>query len=91
MSGMLGALGGDQHEVFEIQCVGSSHARRLGEFLGRSSTRLRCVTSFSFPGAKIADVRREFLANPEVLRGDVPVVLFLGGNDLLRDTPVRGV
>ncbi|TLY46912.1 MAG: SGNH/GDSL hydrolase family protein, partial [Gammaproteobacteria bacterium] len=26
-----------------------------------------------------------------MLRRDVPVVLFLGGNDLLRDTPVRSV
>jgi len=77
-----------------IQCIGSSHSKRLAFHLERSKNschRLQCLSSFSFSGAKISDIKVRFKKTKHGLVASVPIVVFIGGNDLLAKKEVSQV
>lgn len=79
----------------EIQCLGSSHSRRLVEHLQRhqrsKSSRLKCVFSFSFGGAQLVDMKRRIKEECPPISADFPLIVFIGGNDILQAVPLEQV
>src|SRR5436190_22078646 len=69
--------------MFLVQSLGSSHSRRLVEYLKHFCDDIKCVAHLSMSGARIADVKRLFKQKSFEFQADVPLVIFVGGNDIL--------
>src|SRR5436190_7413948 len=75
--------------MFLIQCMGSSHSRRLVEYLGKSDKGLKCIASLSISGVRICELKKRFKIEHVEFTADVPLVVFVGGNDILNGVAVE--
>ena len=71
--------------------MGSSHSKRLVEHIKRRGGNFKCVADISISGARVLDIKRKFKQENVNFRADVPLLIFIGGNDILNGAEVDQV
>lgn len=77
--------------VMSVQVCGDSFARRLATYIDSKvgSIDLKCSNAVSLSGSTVREFKVFLKANPLMVFPGVTMVLCLGVNDILRNTPMR--